>query len=341
MGVACMSSSAENTRCPHPEVPGKAGPRRTHDRGACIEAGLRPAPRHEEVGERRRSPAAASDRPKVRALALWMALLCASVASAEDKGGYTLVDPVPDRLLREFNPDRPGQSHDPTTVDAGHVQLELGAFEHVFDPRGPSATTTRRYIGPNPNLRVGVTNWMDVEVSAPFTNLLRTSGSDGPSRAYGVGDTTLGTKINLLGNDGGDHLLALLPNVKVPTAGRLVGNGFAEYVLSVPYNYKIARDLVLTAEPSIGALRNSGNTHYRDSYGVILGLDQTIARKLVASIEVSAFGTSDRKEKTAYAVSPSLAYLVGRNVQLDAGANFGLNKSTPRYNPYGGISVRY
>lgn len=268
-------------------------------------------------------------------------LACAATAHAQDKSRYSLVDPVPERLLREFNPDRPGLSHDPTTVDAGHAQVEIGAVEHVFDPRGPSATTTRRSLYANPELRVGITNWMEIEIGAPIANLLRTNGSDGPTRAAGVGDTTLATKINLVGNDGGDHLLALLPTVKVPTAARGIGNGFAEYVLSVPYNYRLTPDLVVTAEPSLGALRNSDNTHYRDSYGFILGLDRTIARKLVASIEVSAFGTSDRRERTAWAVSPSLAYLIGRDVQLDVGANLGLNKSTPRYNPYGGVSFRY
>ena len=37
----------------------------------------------------------------------------------------------------------------------------------------------------------------------------------------------------------------------------------------------------------------------------------------------------------------SIAYLVNRDLQLDAGANFGLNRVTPDLEVYGGISVRF
>jgi hypothetical protein len=37
----------------------------------------------------------------------------------------------------------------------------------------------------------------------------------------------------------------------------------------------------------------------------------------------------------------SVAYLVGSDVQLDAGANFGLNRATPDVELYGGVSVRF
>ena len=37
----------------------------------------------------------------------------------------------------------------------------------------------------------------------------------------------------------------------------------------------------------------------------------------------------------------SIAYLVGKDVQLDAGANFGLNRETPDVEIYAGISKRF
>ena len=207
-------------------------------------------------------------------------------SNAVDKSRYTIFDPVPDDQRREYNPDRPGLSHDPTTVDAGHVQVETGGFEHVWDPRGPSATTTRRWIYGAPTVRVGMLNWLELQAGVPIANLLRESGTDDRLRASGFGDTNVGAKINLLGNDKGDHILALLPNVKIPSAARNVGNGRAEYFLAAPYNYKINGDLLLTVEPSVAALRNDANTRYRDQYGLIVGFDQTIAKKWVASVEV-------------------------------------------------------
>ena len=267
-------------------------------------------------------------------------IVAGSGQAGEDKSAYSLLDAVPDRLLREFNPDRPGQSHDPTTVDAGHIQLEVGAFEHVFDPRGPGFTTTRRYLYGNPNVRVGVTSDVELQVGTPLGNLIRTSGAEA-TRMAGLGDTTLAVKANLLGNDGGDHILAVLPTIKLPTAARGLGNGYAEGAIFAPYNYKITKDLLLTFEPSIGVLRNSMNTRYRDSYGLIVGLDQTITNVIIASVEISTQVSSARKEPTNWTFTPSLAYLVSKNLQLDAGVNLGLNKATPRYNPYLGVSTRF
>jgi hypothetical protein len=37
----------------------------------------------------------------------------------------------------------------------------------------------------------------------------------------------------------------------------------------------------------------------------------------------------------------SAAYLVSNDVQLDAGANFGLNRNTPNIEIYSGVSVRF
>ena len=37
----------------------------------------------------------------------------------------------------------------------------------------------------------------------------------------------------------------------------------------------------------------------------------------------------------------AVAYLLSNNVQLDAGANFGLNRNTPDVELYGGVSKRF
>ena len=41
-----------------------------------------------------------------------------------------------------------------------------------------------------------------------------------------------------------------------------------------------------------------------------------------------------------YSADGSVAYLVNNDLQLDAGANFGLNKQTPDVELYTGVSVR-
>lgn len=264
----------------------------------------------------------------------------AEEADKGDKSRYTLFDPTPVAKLREFDPDRPGLSHDPATIDAGHVQFETGAFEHVFDPRARSVGSTRRYSFGDTYARIGVTNDTEVQVGAPIGNLLRMGGDD-PSQARGFGDTTVAMKTNLIGNDGGNHILAIYPSLKVPTAARGLGNDHVEGMVSIPYNYKILDSLLLTLEPSAGVLRDTANTRYRDAYGMIVGFDAIIAKTLIASVEVATQTSTAGKERTMWGVSPSLAVIVDKNLQLDCGAVLGLNKATPRYSPYVGISARF
>lgn len=295
-------------------------------------------PSREDLPERR---AGFLPRRAVPALALCAALVPGGPRAADaDKSRFTLLDPTPLAQLREFNPDRPGLSHDPTTIDAGHIQVESGALEHVFDPRGPSIGTARRYSFADTYARIGVTDSTEFQLGGPVWNLARTGG-DEPTRAVGGGDTTIALKTNLLGNDGGDHILALYPSAKLPTAPRGIGNGYLEYTLSAPYNYKLNPDLLLTVEPSVSALRNADNTRYRDGFGLILGLDQTVAKVLIASIEVATQASTARKEHTMWATSPSLALVLSKSFQLDCGAVLGLNKATPRYQPYVGLSARF
>lgn len=283
-------------------------------------------------------------RTGLRAALSALGLLVAPAVDADERDPARLAalpDPPPAIRLRDFNPDRPGQSHDPTTIDAGHATIEMGAFEHVFSPRGPSATTTRRYVYANPEVRAGLVDWLEMSVFGPLWTVERTSGGDGPAAARGFGDTSVGFKANVLGNDRGEHALALLPSLKLPTAPRSLGNGHAELSFAMPYNYNVDKELALTFEPSVSALRTSNNRRYRDGYGFIAGIDQRLAKVFIVSLEAAVQASTSHKEATTWSWSPSLAYFVTKNMQLDVGANFGLNKATPRYNPYLGISARF
>ena len=270
----------------------------------------------------------------------WLAWLGIGRAWADDKDRFSLLDPTPVAKLRDFNPDRPGLSHDPTTIDAGHVEVEVGGFEHIFDPRGPSVGTMRQYTYGDTEFRLGLTSDLEVQITTPMRVLSIMGGSD-PGRTAGFGDTMIGAKLNLIGNDRGDNILAVLPLLKVPTAPVGVGNGYTEFALFVPYNYKITPDLLLTVEPSAGVFRSSVKPSYRDGYGLIFGLDQTIAKVFIASFEIATQASTERKERTTWTASPSLAYTLGKNIQFDAGVYLGLNKATPRYNPYLGVSARF
>ncbi|HSP50836.1 MAG TPA: transporter [Pseudolabrys sp.] len=261
---------------------------------------------------------------------------------------YSLFNPVPDDKLRELSTDRPGKSHSAITVDAGHFQIESDFLNYTYDPHGNGDITTRAYSIGTPILKLGVTNWMDVELGLVLFNSLHQSFQSSPGNsnwdvsAHGFGDTLLGTKINAFGNDGGDQSLAFLPFIKIPTASPGLGNGHVEFTLNVPYTIALSNPWSLTLEPNIGVLRNIDNTDYRGDYGFIANLNRPILVKgLTAAVEVAVDASSENKAGTKLSFDPSLQYLVNKNLQLDVGVYFGLNRATPRYNPYIGVSYRY
>jgi hypothetical protein len=281
-----------------------------------------------------------------------------------DKSSYSFFDPVPDDKLREFSTDRPGKSHSSVTVDAGHFQIESDFVNLTYDPRGSSHTTTLAYSIGTPILKYGVTNWMDVQVGLAFFNSLRQSGggmgaagsatsSNGPpvdstlgaslTRAQGFGDTLLGAKINLFGNDNpAGQQLAILPFIKLPTSARGLGNDYVEFTLNAPYTIPLSKPWSLTLEPNFGVIRNADNTRYRENYGFIANLNRpAFVEGLTAAAEIAVDVSSERGDGTKVSFDPSLQYLVTKNLQLDVGIYLGLNRVTPRYIPYVGISARF
>ena len=124
-------------------------------------------------------------------------------AQAVDKSGFSLVNPVPDSALRSFNPDRPAKSTGPYTVDAGRVQLESDFAVYTFQKADGVRTVS--VLAPNPNLKIGVTSFLDLQVNlAPFMWLgSEDKGAGTKDHWSGQGDLYLRSKINLWGNDGG------------------------------------------------------------------------------------------------------------------------------------------
>ena len=266
------------------------------------------------------------------------------VRTGINKSGYNLFNPTPDDQLRPFSTDRPGKTHSSLTVDAGHFQLESDFWNYTWDRFTRDRTTTRAYSVGNPFLKLGVTNWAEIEVQLPTYNSLSVRSRDGMGnlRARGFGDLLIGGKINLFGNDGGDRALALYPLIKLPTAARGLGNNMVEYTLNVPYTVALPARFSVTLEPAVGLLRNLNKQGYHADYQFLANLNRPIIGETVtAAIEIAAEFTTDHNIRRRYTIDPSLQWLVTPTLQLDVGAYIGLNKNAPDYNPYVGISFRY
>lgn len=263
---------------------------------------------------------------------------------ALDKSQFNLFNPTPEEALRPFSTDRPGKTHSSLTVDAGHFQLEGDVWNYTWDHWTKDESTLRATTVINPNLKLGITNWAELDVFLPFYNTLevRSRNGGGRSRGFGFGDVLLGGKVNVFGNDGGDQALGAIGFVKLPTAGRGLGNNMVEYTLNLPFTTTLPRGFSLTVEPAIGLLRNLYKQGYQADYQILVNLNHPIIGEAVtAALELALDFPGDHNIGPRHTVDPSLQWLVTPNLQLDAGIYIGLTKAAPDWNPYVGISFRY
>ena len=260
-----------------------------------------------------------------------------------DKNQYWLLNPVPADQIRSFNTDRPTKANVPYTVDAGHFQYETDLVNFTHQVIGSVHTNTNTIMAPNPTFKVGVTNNADVEVNVPVAGIHTFGSSTVPSSTvWGIGDTFVRAKVNLWGNDGGSSAAALIPFVKAPSAPIGIGNGAVEEGLIAPLALSLPNDFTLLLVPEIDALKNSLDNSRHGNFIFDVNLSREVIKNVTVYVELWSDYNDDPVVKTTQvSFDVALAWVVVPNVQLDVGANFGLNSVTPAVQVYTGLSQRF
>lgn len=265
--------------------------------------------------------------------------LASGVAGAADKTGYSWTNPTPNEFLRPMATDRPDATESPTTVDAGRFQVEMSFASHTRDRRHPDYSDVRisewNFIPVN--FRVGLTH--DTELQIVVDNFVRVDERPASAlfrgRRNGWGDITLRLKKNLIGNDGGETAVALMPFIKLPTNSGGLGNNRVEGGLIVPasvsfggreFGVMTAMDIVHDGGGYTATWLNTITTgfEFTDSLGGFVEL----ASETGGGSHSLTFNTG-------------LTLSLSDNVQLDTGINTGLTRAAPDSATFAGISVRY
>ena len=100
----------------------------------------------------------------------------------------------------------------------------------------------------------------------------------------------------------------------------------------------------LALQTEVDSLKDANDARHYANFVNIANLSHAlpfISKDLTASIEFFSSVGTDAFTPAVYTFDVGLAYLVLANVQLDAGANFGLTKSSPDLNLYTGITARF
>lgn len=236
--------------------------------------------------------------------------------------------------------DRPGKATSACTVPVGHWQVETGIADWSVQKAGGERDSSLA-LGET-IVKYGLTGASDVEVDLAPWERAGSSVAGFHQSASGFGDVKLIYKQRLTSPDAPVQVVAM-PVVKIPTAKHSLGNGEWESGLLVPIAYSIPRTpLSIGLTPEIDwAADVDGHGHHAAMVQVVsLGWQATDKLNLSAELwrQWDWVPSGTTREASA---DGAVAYLLSNNVQLDAGANFGLNRSTPVVELYGGVSERF
>ena len=237
-------------------------------------------------------------------------------------------------------PDRPSKSTGACTVPVGRWQLETGLVDWTHDS-ADGVTTDFTSIGSS-LLKYGISDSADVELGITPVEILRVHGDGASERATGFGDVLVRVKYHLT-REGAPIEAAIDPFVKIPTANHQLGNGKVEGGLVIPTDAPLGKSgLTLSFDPELDLLADEDGHGHHAAMIQVLNLGAAVTDKLNVSAEIWGMWNWDPAGTTKQASADgSVAYAVNNDLQLDAGANFGLNRNTPDLELYTGVSVRF
>lgn len=235
--------------------------------------------------------------------------------------------------------DRPGKANPTCTVPAGMVQIETGLADWVHDQSG-GVSTDALALGATA-FKYGLSSRWNVELDVAPYNSVRVSGAGTHQFDSSFGDLVLRSKYRFTSGNG--IQVAMNPAIKIPTARAPIGNGKWEAGIAFPIDYSIPHStLGVTLGPEIDWVANADGSGHHLAMAQVIGLGLQAAPRLNLSAELWGQWDWDPsgtvRQSTADA---AIAYLVNDDLQLDAGANFGLNDQTPGLELYSGISIRF
>lgn len=228
----------------------------------------------------------------------------------------------------------------PTTVDAGHLQLEFDplnlARDHDGDHRNEAWTWAAL------NCRIGLTDSAELQLAINPLDRLRTINHSLQTREvrHGFGDTTVRLKFNLWGNDGGASALALEPYVKVPTAGAAIGNKAFEGGLLVPMAFELTGGFSADMLFECDAVRNEADDGYTAAFAHAVTLNRALGERWEAFVECSASLAAESDSSLVVAAGIGVSCTINDDVQLETGIGFGLTDAAEDFTGYIRIGIR-
>jgi hypothetical protein len=237
-----------------------------------------------------------------------------------------------------INPDRPDVTESSKVVGKGRFQIETGV---EWDRQRDAALHERTVTTPT-LLRIGVGESTELRIETDGRTIVHDSfpGTGQREVTAGYADTELGLKWQLAEQNGKQPSLGVLLHAALPSGSRdLRGHGLRPSLL-LAADWELAGGYSLSVMPGLGTDSDDDGARY--GYGVLAAsLSKEFKERLHGFVEVA----TPQIARAAHGGTQALldfgvAYLVNKDVQVDAMVVHGLNKRTPDVGLGFGLSVR-
>jgi hypothetical protein len=238
--------------------------------------------------------------------------------------------------LRDFCAERPGKATPPCIADKSHLMLEIGLADAVF-ARGSGRHEDTYTLGAT-ELRLGVSR--RVEIDAQWLPVI-VDHQRGASSRTGVGDAAVGMKAAVTDPDSDGLAVSISGFITAPTATRGQGAGGWTGGLRLPIAGPLGPAIDFALAPEVDIERDAAGGGIHLAWSGAAGMSRAFGRTTLG-VEVWGQVDDDPADRTHQASADlTAAFVVDSNAQLDAGVNFGLNRSTPDVEIYAGVARRF
>jgi hypothetical protein len=254
----------------------------------------------------------------------------------------SLVAPAAAQDLRPLCADRPGLETPACTVDAGHVQVELGIGDWIRDSQPDVRTDT--ILAGDVVARIGLTDNLEARVgwTAYGHQRERDRTSGVIDKVARTGDVTIGFKQNFRNPDGSGLSIALLPYATLPLGRGPIGAGDWGAGLIGAVSYELGGSLQVVASPEIDAAVDEDGDGRHLAYGGEVGLSGSLSDALTATIDVELLRDRDPGQHSTEALAGlSLAWQPQQLLQFDIGSNVGMNHASADVEVYVGVTRKF
>jgi hypothetical protein len=224
----------------------------------------------------------------------------------------------------------------------GTVSFELGAAQWTHDADTQQQEDT--YTAGEMLLRAGVADHAEVQLGWSGLGFVRTRdrAMRTVSHRTAAGDLTLALRRNLSHPDGSGLSAALMPFATLPVGRTPIGAGDWSAGVLVPLTYAVSENWSLTTTSEVDAAVDEDGSGRHLAFSEVVGAEAKLTSTLTATAEYAIEVDREPGERHLEHISGlSLAWQPTDGLQLDLGANLGLNHHADDAEVYVGVSRRF